>query len=706
MKRAFTSPGGSLGLFLASVLLCGAAFWSGLITISQWDNLWVGGSYTDSYSVARVIRLYDYYAGELSGLLQREKWEGTLSYTDQKRRENLRDMLAPEHTNYRVEVHTQDGALLYANLPEGTSMGDVYAVSLAEQTLSRGEELWEEDYTVYEEESGRSGLMIYLGDGQYVYSDPSEYVGRYNDYGYRGDSEGRSWVDGYRQGMDSRVETVTCTIQSGVQWPLTAEATFRDDYGDYQIFQKYLPAIAGIAAVTLLCALWCLRALCRSAGYRGEKEEIHLSFQDRIPLDLYLLAVGLLLSLLLSAGDSITYAFNQTASRLLPLMGLGFFTLVGSVLLLSLVKTLAVRWKAGRMLRNTVIWRLCSRIRRWAEEAAAHWSITRRPVKTFFLYLLGTAITTPTMVLVPFYQGYVLWRLCRWVRQWQAIREGTEHIVGGEPDFRIRTDHMYRDLREHAEQLNDLGAAIGSAVEEQLKSERFKAELITNVSHDLKTPLTSIINYVDLLKKEDIQAPKALEYIAVLDRKSQRLKKLTEDLVEASKASTGSLAVMREKLGFTQLLDQALGEYQEKFEKSGLAPVLTTPDCELYVEADGRHLWRIIDNLLGNCVKYALPGTRVYLDVRRWEGNVTLSVKNVSRDPLNIPAEQLMERFVRGDVARSTEGSGLGLSIARSLTELQGGVFRLDIDGDLFKAVVIFPEYREPEQAPAAEGRG
>ena len=191
----------------------------------------------------------------------------------------------------------------------------------------------------------------------------------------------------------------------------------------------------------------------------------------------------------------------------------------------------------------------------------------------------------------------------------------------------------------------------------------------------------------------------------MLDRKSQRLKKLTEDLVEASKASTGSLTVVRERLGFTQLLDQALGEYQEKFEKSGLTLVLTTPDHELYVEADGRHLWRIIDNLLGNCVKYAMPGTRVYLDVKGWDGSVCLSVKNVSKDPLNIPAEQLMERFVRGDLSRTTEGSGLGLSIARSLTELQGGAFRLEIDGDLFKAVVTFPECGE-EPALGETGQG
>ena len=231
-------------------------------------------------------------------------------------------------------------------------------------------------------------------------------------------------------------------------------------------------------------------------------------------------------------------------------------------------------------------------------------------------------------------------------------------------------------------------------MDERLKSERMKAELITNVSHDLKTPLTSIINYVDLLKKEDIQGEKAREYIEVLDRKSQRLKKLTEDLVEASKASTGTLTVNPERLGVTQLVTQALGEYSEKLSAAGLTVVSTLTEEEVYVQADGRHFWRILDNLMGNCVKYAMPGTRIYLDLVAWDGYVTLSLKNISAGQLNIPAEQLMERFVRGDESRTTEGSGLGLSIARSLTELQGGLFRLEVDGDLFKAVVSFPQVR------------
>jgi signal transduction histidine kinase len=229
-------------------------------------------------------------------------------------------------------------------------------------------------------------------------------------------------------------------------------------------------------------------------------------------------------------------------------------------------------------------------------------------------------------------------------------------------------------------------------VNERIKSERFKAELITNVSHDLKTPLTSIISYVDLLKTTQQTDPKAQEYIAVLDRKSQRLKKLTEDLVEASKASTGVLAVNREKLSAGQLIDQALGEWSERLEAKGLRTVVTLPEGETWLYADGRHLWRILDNLLGNCAKYALEGTRVYLDLARGHGQVVLSVKNISREALNIPPERLMERFVRGEESRTGEGSGLGLSIARSLTELQGGTFDLAVDGDLFKAVVTLPQ--------------
>ncbi len=696
MKRLFTGPVSRPVFFLVSAVVTALAFWSSIVTMSQWDDLWNGGDYRDSGSLRSALLSYDHLATQLGELLQARARQGRLDYTDQQRLTNMERSISAANTNYRVELHAQDGTLIYSNLQEGEAIEDCAGVQLSESTYTWGEELSEWDYLTYDEAAGRTWLQVYLGDGEYVTCDPAAAPGEHNAYGYRADDDGEGWSSSYWSAADSRIESVTYTMQSGARWPLTVEDYISTDYENYQTFQAYLPAIATMAAVLLIAAVWCIWQLCRSAGWRNGGEGPVRSGLDRVPLDLYLLADVLLFSVLLSAGDSITWAVNQGRARPAAFVGFYLISVAGSALWLALAETLAVRYKLGHMLRDTLIWRSFAWLgRRW-REAARNWSLFRRPVRNFLLYLLGTVLTGMTVGLIPVYQGYFLWKLCRWVEQWRTIREGTGRIVGGEPGFKIDTSHMYRDLREHAEQLNDLGAAIGTAVEERLKSERFKAELITNVSHDLKTPLTSIINYVDLLKKEEVQETKAREYIEVLDRKSQRLKKLTEDLVEASKAATGALTVNRERLGFTQLLDQALGEYGEEFEKSGLTPVLTTPDHELYVEADGRHLWRVLDNLLGNCVKYAMPGTRVYLDVKSWDGKVTLAVKNISRDPLNVPAEQLMERFVRGDAARTTEGSGLGLSIARSLTELQGGTFRLDIDGDLFKAVVIFPEHRLP----------
>ena len=231
---------------------------------------------------------------------------------------------------------------------------------------------------------------------------------------------------------------------------------------------------------------------------------------------------------------------------------------------------------------------------------------------------------------------------------------------------------------------------MDAAVARQMKSERMKTELITNVSHDLKTPLTSLISYVDLLKKEGLTSERAPEYLDVLDRQSQRLKKLTEDLVEASKASTGNIQAKLEDTDVNLLLSQAVGEYSERLAAASLTPVTTLDIAEPHILVDGRLLWRVFDNLLSNVTKYALPGTRVYLTTEARDGKVFVTFRNVSREPLNISAEELMERFVRGDASRNTEGSGLGLSIARSLTELNGGSLALTVDGDLFKATLVF----------------
>ena len=508
----------------------------------------------------------------------------------------------------------------------------------------------------------------------------------------------------YDEARDSRVTQSVLALEYGVADPLIVRDEFWSGQQDFQSYVRYLPLVAVLALVLDACAGVLLVFLFRAAGWQAGRPRPVLYWFDRIPFDALAFCAFWIIAVLINAGDSITYGLNTLELVTELWVGLGFITIGVMGTLLALCLTAAVRIRAGTFWHNNVLRMLGSLIGRGLRALARAWPLTGRTVLLFLLYVVCSVffLSLPFPVWVAL-QAVALFALCRWTLQWRRVRDGTERILGGEPEFKIDTSHMYYDLAAHAGQLNDLGEAVGTAVDERLRSERFKAELITNVSHDLKTPLTSIINYVDLLRKQGLDSPHAPEYLEVLERKSHRLKKLTEDLVEASKASTGSLPVHLERLGMVQLLQQALGEWEERFVQSGLTAVPTYPAEEAWIMADGRHLWRVIDNLLSNCNKYALEGTRIYIGVTVWEGQVRLSIKNVSRQALNIPAEQLMERFVRGEESRTTEGSGLGLSIARSLTELQGGQFRLDIDGDLFKAAVAFPEApAQPESLPPA----
>ena len=271
------------------------------------------------------------------------------------------------------------------------------------------------------------------------------------------------------------------------------------------------------------------------------------------------------------------------------------------------------------------------------------------------------------------------------------LQKGIRRIASGQVEHQIDTRHLPGALRTAAEDVNHIGDGLSDAVEQRLRSERFKTELITNVSHDLKTPLTSIINYVDLMEKQNPEDPVLREYLEVLSRQSARLKKLVEDLLEASKASTGNLSVALEPCQMGVLLEQVMGEYAEKAQAAQLTLLLHQPEVPVTVLADGRLLWRVLDNLLGNVCKYAMPGTRVYVDLTAIAGAAHVVFRNVSRTPLHMDGEELLERFVRGDSARHTEGSGLGLSIARSLMELQGGALSLTVDGDLFKVELTLP---------------
>lgn len=304
------------------------------------------------------------------------------------------------------------------------------------------------------------------------------------------------------------------------------------------------------------------------------------------------------------------------------------------------------------------------------------WMITNESVLIFAVHLaLGLGILL------------LLWYLARQMKKLQA---GVEALAAGDLEHKLDAEALPAGLREQGEALNRIGEGMKLAVEEQLKGERFKTELITNVSHDLKTPLTSIVSYVDLLQKEDISPERAKEYIEVIERQSAKLKKLTEDLVEASKASSGAIEVHREPVDVAELLSQSVGEYTERLQKASVEPVTSLPEEGCVMNTDGRLLWRVLDNLIQNIVKYAQPGTRAYFDLTKTPDGLFIELKNTSAQALNIPAEALMERFVRGDSARSTEGSGLGLSIAQSLTELLGGTMSLYLDGDLFKVTLRF----------------
>ena len=274
--------------------------------------------------------------------------------------------------------------------------------------------------------------------------------------------------------------------------------------------------------------------------------------------------------------------------------------------------------------------------------------------------------------------------------QLKALQKGSQEMAEGNLSHTLDTKKMLWEFKKHGDNLNKIHEGFSIALNERMKSEHFKTELITNVSHDIKTPLTSIINYVDLLQKEGVTEEAQKEYLEVLDRQSKRLKKLIEDLIEASKASTGNLSVNLEPCDLDILITQAVGEFEEKLMQADLKLIISGSGKGLTVQADSRHLWRIFDNLMNNICKYAQPGTRVYINQVSLENQVSIIFRNTSREELNISEEELMERFVRGDSSRNTEGNGLGLSIARNLTELMGGVFQIHVDGDLFKVVVKF----------------
>ena len=482
----------------------------------------------------------------------------------------------------------------------------------------------------------------------------------------------------------------------------------------------WLPMVLVGAVGTLACLVFVFV----SAGRRKGSEGASLNVADRLPLDLYAAicwaaVFGLLLAVVAVADTMIdnTWPFLVTRNGVMFVVTVAICAYTGILIALAPFLSFATRLKVGGGIwwRNTLIcWvcRLCWRVIKWC------WGL----VKRFFgwiWYMLRKIPLVPGAALIAFIVIFVNFLLFVWMRgsyystapvffmflfdlvifvaicfgawQMKSLKAAGERMARGEIDEKIDTQHMYWEFKHHAENLNSIGDGMAAAVEQRMKSERLKTELITNVSHDIKTPLTSIVNYVDLLQKPHTPEQES-EYLEVLDRQSKRLKKLTEDLVEASKASTGNMNVNIVRTNTREIIEQSLAEYGRRMEQGNLTVIVNIPDEPPHAMADGRLLWRVLDNLFNNVVKYALPGTRVYITSELDGGEAVISVKNISRDPLNISAEELMERFVRGDASRHTEGSGLGLNIAQSLVNLMHGKFSLSVDGDLFKAEIRLPK--------------
>ena len=440
------------------------------------------------------------------------------------------------------------------------------------------------------------------------------------------------------------------------------------------------------AVLTLLC--FCF--LMTSCGHWQGRDGIHLTWLDKIPADVWLLG---LLCLFYLGWDAFYYEWGRI-----------FFCAAMTPLLLLFLCAFSAQCKAGTVLRGTLIARFIRLV--WRILKAMGRGLHR--IAKGLPLMWKTALVTLALVFIEFvlfmqdYYGtlaapFLLLKLVELLAilyialNLRTLQKGGENMADGDFSQSIDTKPLFGEFKRYGQRMNDLRSGMEQAVQEQTKAERMKTELITNVSHDIKTPLTSIVNYVDLLQKEDVQSEAAREYIAVLDRQSRRLKKLTEDLVEASKASSGALPVDLQPTDVSVLFDQIVGEYQERLADCRLTLVARPPEQPLSVRADGKLLSRVMDNLMSNICKYALEDTRVYAVASYDEENVTISLKNVSRAELNISPDELMERFVRGDTSRHTEGSGLGLSIAGSLVQLMGGTFGLSIDGDLFRADITLP---------------
>ena len=507
--------------------------------------------------------------------------------------------------------------------------------------------------------------------------------------------------------IDQSFDTKDFVFAVSVDTKFSVADSMADEAENYETYSKLMfPMLAGAifgSVLWLIGMVW----LTVTAGRKPKDEEIHLNGFDRWYTEIAAGAVigiwlaGTIISGTLIANSSLGYS-HAVVTVIVTCLICGTYTMAWFLIgYLSLVR----RIKAGTLWKNSLIRKVLKWIGKCsgklADFARAFSRNTAEKIKVLlvggaFLFLqfliIGCVFSGAGVFLLALMAVDVAVMIfaIRKADGLDLIMDGLKKISDGELQYKIKTDTLTGKQKVMAEYINNIGSGLDAAVENSLKKERMQTELITNVSHDLKTPLTSIINYVDLMKRENPTDPKIQEYLRILDEKSQRLKVLTEDVVEASKASTGNIKLEMNDIDFVEMVQQVIGEFEEKFRERNLTMMVHFTDEPSIIYADGQKMWRVLENVFGNVVKYAMEGTRVYAEISNQNKKVIFSLKNISAQPLNFSADELTERFIRGDVARNTEGSGLGLSIAKSLTELQGGEFKLHLDGDLFKVIITF----------------
>lgn len=507
--------------------------------------------------------------------------------------------------------------------------------------------------------------------------------------------------------IDQSFDTKDFVFAVSVDTKFSVADSMADEAESYETYSKLMfPMLAGAifgSVLWLIGMVW----LTVTAGRKPKDEEIHLNGFDRWYTEIAAGAVigiwlaGTIISGTLIANSSLGYS-HAVVTVIVTCLICGTYTMAWFLIgYLSLVR----RIKAGTLWKNSLIRKVLKWIGKCSGKLAGFArAFSRNTAEKIKVLLVGSAFLFLQFLIIGcVFSGAGVFLLAllavdvaamifaiRKADGQDLIMDGLKKISDGELQYKIKTDTLTGKQKVMAEYINNIGGGLDAAVENSLKKERMQTELITNVSHDLKTPLTSIINYVDLMKRENPTDPKIQEYLRILDEKSQRLKVLTEDVVEASKASTGNIKLEMNDIDFVEMVQQVIGEFEEKFQEKNLTMMVHFTDEPSIIYADGQRMWRVLENVFGNVVKYAMEGTRVYAEISNRNKKVTFSLKNISAQPLNISADELTERFIRGDVARNTEGSGLGLSIAKSLTELQGGEFKLYLDGDLFKVMITF----------------